>query len=155
VAEQVDALTSKTVRVLRTTSITEGFAALMEYDPHASADENVAAMSDAFGRITSGEVTRAVRDASWSGGPIGEGDFIGLTDDGIQAVGETAADAAIGLLASLVDDTHEIVTIIEGEGATAGTTRRLTEWLAEERPNVSAEIHHGGQPLYPYLLAVE
>jgi dihydroxyacetone kinase-like predicted kinase len=48
-----------------------------------------------------------------------------------------------------------IVTIIEGEGATAGTTRRLTEWLAESRPGVSPEVHHGGQPLYPYLLAVE
>jgi DAK2 domain fusion protein YloV len=155
VAEQVDALTSKTVRVLRTTSITEGFAALLEYDPQASADANLAAMTEAFERITSGEVTRAVRDSTWSGGSIAEGDFIGLTDEGIVAVGSTVDEAAIGLLDAMVGDSHEIVTIIEGEGATAGTTRRLTEWLAEARPGVSPEVHHGGQPLYPYLLAVE
>ena len=155
VAEQVDSLTAKTVRVLPTTSITEGFAALMEYDPQATADENLVAMADAYGRITSGEVTRAVRASTWSGGAIAEGDYIALTDEGIRAVASTVDDAAIGLLACLVDESHEIVTIIEGEGATAGTTRRLTEWLAEQRPHVSAEIHHGGQPLYPYLLAVE
>jgi DAK2 domain fusion protein YloV len=155
VAEQVDALTSKTVRVLRTTSITEGFAALLEYDPQASADSNVAAMTEAFERITSGEVTRAVRDSTWSGGSVAEGDFIGLTDEGIVAVGSTVDEAAIGLLDAMVGESHEIVTIIEGEGATAGTTRRLTEWLAESRPGVSPEVHHGGQPLYPYLLAVE
>jgi DAK2 domain fusion protein YloV len=155
VAEQVDALTSKTVRVLRTTSITEGFAALLEYDPQASADANLAAMTEAFERITSGEVTRAVRDSTWSGGSIAEGDVIGLTDEGIVAVGSTVDEAAIGLLDAMVGDSHEIVTIIEGEGATAGTTRRLTEWLAEARPGVSPEVHHGGQPLYPYLLAVE
>jgi DAK2 domain fusion protein YloV len=155
VAEQVDALTPKTVRVLRTTSITEGFAALLEYDPQASADSNVAAMTEAFERITSGEVTRAVRDSTWSGGSVAEGDFIGLTDEGIVAVGSTVDEAAIGLLDAMVGESHEIVTIIEGEGATAGTTRRLTEWLAESRPGVSPEVHHGGQPLYPYLLAVE
>ena len=68
---------------------------------------------------------------------------------------EVGADAAIDLLRVLVSDDHEIVTLIEGEGATAADTRRITEWLAEERPDVSAEIHHGGQPLYPYLLGVE
>ena len=49
----------------------------------------------------------------------------------------------------------EIVTVIEGEGATPADTRRITEWLAEHRPDVSAEVHHGGQPLYPYLVSVE
>jgi len=47
------------------------------------------------------------------------------------------------------------VTIIEGEGATASDTRHITEWLSESQPHVSAEIHHGGQPLYPYFFGVE
>ena len=41
------------------------------------------------------------------------------------------------------------------DGSTAADTRRITEWLAEHHPGVAAEIHHGGQPLYPYLLSVE
>jgi dihydroxyacetone kinase-like predicted kinase len=59
------------------------------------------------------------------------------------------------LLAELVLPTHEIVTIIEGEGSSAGVTRQITEWLTEHRPSASAEVHHGGQPLYPYLLGIE
>jgi hypothetical protein len=29
------------------------------------------------------------------------------------------------------------------------------EWLAERHADASAEVHHGGQPLYPYLFSVE
>jgi dihydroxyacetone kinase-like predicted kinase len=70
-------------------------------------------------------------------------------------VAPTAADAACALLDVLVTDDHEIVTVIEGEGATAADTRRITEWLDDNRPGVSPEVHHGGQPLYPYLFGVE
>jgi uncharacterized protein len=70
-------------------------------------------------------------------------------------VTDSLAGAACGLLDLLVGDEHEIVTVIEGEGAAAADTRQITEWLAEHRPDVSAEVHHGGQPLYPYLFGVE
>jgi DAK2 domain fusion protein YloV len=155
VAEQVDALTSKQVRVLKTKSITEGFAALMEYDPQADADVNADTMAEAAARIASGEVTRAVRDANSPAGPVSEGDYIALTKDGIVAVAPDLGGAACGLLEQLVAEDHEIVTVIEGEGATAADTRRITEWLAEHRPAASTEVHHGGQPLYPYLVSVE
>src|SRR5437764_10148694 len=155
VAEQVDALTSKQVRVLKTKSITEGFAALMEYDPQADVDPNAETMAEAAARVHSGEVTRAVRDANSAAGPVSEGDYIGLTSNGIVAVAPDLGEAACALLEHLVADDHEIVTVIEGEGATAADTRRITEWLAEHRPAVSTEVHHGGQPLYPYLISVE
>jgi len=47
------------------------------------------------------------------------------------------------------------VTVIEGDGAHAADTRRILEWLSEQRPDITAEVHHGGQPLYPYLLGIE
>jgi hypothetical protein len=59
------------------------------------------------------------------------------------------------LLDALVEDAHEMVTLIEGEGSSPADTRRITEWVAEHRPGVEVEVHHGGQPLYPYLLGVE
>ncbi len=155
VAEQVNDLTPKDVRVLPTKSITEGFAALMEYDPQADVETNADFMAEAAARIHSGEVTRAVRDANSAAGPVHEGDFIGMTKDGIVSVSPDLPEATSDLLAHLVDDDHEIVTLIEGEGATAADTRRITEWLAEERDHVTVEVHHGGQPLYPYLVSVE
>jgi hypothetical protein len=155
VAEQVDQHTSKRVRVVPTRGITEGFAALMAYDPEASADENADEMGQAAGNVVAGEVTQAVRDSSCDVGPIAEGDFLGIGRAGIRSVEPTVAEAATTLLAELVTDEHEIVTIIEGEGSSAADTRRITEWLAEHRPGATAEVHHGGQPLYPYLFGVE
>jgi dihydroxyacetone kinase-like predicted kinase len=155
VAEQVDGLTTKTVRVVPTKGIAEGFAALMEYDPQADVDSNADRMTRSAAHVASGEITQAVRDSSTPVGPVHAGDFIGISRRGIESVASTLAGAATGLLDKLVDDEHEIVTIIEGEGSSAAQTRRITEWLAEQHPDVTAETHHGGQPLYPYLLSVE
>ncbi|MCU1356334.1 MAG: domain fusion protein YloV [Acidimicrobiales bacterium] len=155
VAEEVDATTTKTVRVVPTRGIPEGFAALLAYDPDAPSDENAAEMAESAANVVAGEVTRAVRASTCEVGPIAEGDYLGIARHGIRAVAPSVADAAIGLLAELLAEEHEIVTLIEGEGATAGDTRRITEWLSEQHPDVSAEIHHGGQPLYPYFLGLE
>ena len=155
VAEQVDALTDKVVRVLPTRSITEGFGALMGYDPEASADDNVASMGELAGAIVNGEVTRAIRPSMCDAGPIAEGDWLGIARHGIAVVAAELADACTGLLDALIDDDHELVTVIEGEGSSAGTTRLITEWLAEHHADVETEIHHGGQPLYPYLFGIE
>ena len=155
VARQVDAETEKTVRVVPTKGAAEGFAALLAYDPKAAADENAEAMGEAAASVIAGEVTRAVRESSSDAGPIHEGDYLGISGDGIQAVADSVSAVAIGLLDVLVTDEHEIVTIIEGEGSTVGDTRHIREWLEDNRPDVETEVHHGGQPLYPYYFGIE
>jgi uncharacterized protein len=155
VAEQVDAHTERTVRVVPTRGIAEAFAALMCYDPEARADENAKEMTTLAANVVAGEITQAVRDSTCDLGPIAAGDYLGVARDGIRAVEDSLAAAARKLLDVLVTDEHEIVTIIEGEGATAGDTRAITEWLDEHRPDVTAEVHHGGQPLYAYLFGIE
>ncbi|HEX9968788.1 MAG TPA: DAK2 domain-containing protein [Acidimicrobiales bacterium] len=155
VAEQVVPLASKPVAVVPTTGIAQGFAALLEYDPEATAAENAGSMGESSQRVVSGEVTRAVRDSASDVGPIAEGDWLGLSSKRIESVAPTLAEAATALLDRLVGEAHEIVTVIEGEGASAADTRRITEWLREHRPDVAFEVHHGGQPLYPYLFSIE
>ncbi len=155
VAEQVDAHTTKSVYVVPTRGIAEGFASLLAYDPEADGGINRGAMVSAAQNVVAGEVTQAVRDSSCDLGPIKEGDWLGLSRDGIRAVGGSVEQACEQLLLQLVGDDHEIVTIIEGEGSSAAITRHLEVWLQENHPAVSAEIHHGGQPLYPYLFGIE
>jgi hypothetical protein len=87
--------------------------------------------------------------------PIRTGDWLGLSRNGIEVVGDSLSGAACSLLDALVDDEHALVTIIEGEGSGAADTRRITEWLRDRRPDVETEVHHGGQPLYPYLFSIE
>jgi DAK2 domain fusion protein YloV len=155
VAEQVDALSDKTVRVVSTGSIVEGFAALLAYDPGAAADVNLESMTDSAARVVPAEVTQAVRDSVTDAGEVHEGDWIGISRDGVVAIADNVVVCTRLLISRLLEDSHELITLIEGEGARAADTRRIEEWLTEEHPEVALEVHHGGQPLYPYLLGIE
>jgi len=155
VAEQVDAMTTKNVRVVPTRGVAEGFASLLAYDPGSDAVTNSAEMGEAAARVVAGEVTRAVRNSSSDAGRIAEGDWLGIARDGIVSIAPDLAAAADRLLEHLVDERHEIVTIIEGEGASPVVTRHLEVWVHDNRPGCEVEVHHGGQPLYPYLFGIE
>ncbi len=155
VARQVDALVSRTVTVVPTASVVEGFAALLAYDPNATAALNATAMSDAARHVVAGEVTRAVRDTITDAGPVKRGDWIGLDSHGVVSVADSLGTACNGLLESLIESDHELLTIIEGEGSDPATTRQITSFVAELFPSVGVEVHHGDQPLYPYLFGVE
>jgi DAK2 domain fusion protein YloV len=155
VAAQACELSEKPARVVDTAGIQEGFAALLEYDPEVGAAPNAVAMAAAAARVVAGEVTQAVRASDTEVGEIVAGDWIGVSRRGIEVVAASVSDATIRLLDRLLTDSHEIVTIIEGAGAKPADTRRVTEWLAEHRSDLAVELHRGGQPLYPYLVAVE
>jgi hypothetical protein len=95
VAEQLDALTPKQVVVVPTTSMPEALAALVVYDPEASADDNGAEMADAASSVATGEITQAVRDTNSPAGAIAEGDWIGIVrGDGIVAVADGVVEAS-------------------------------------------------------------
>ena len=156
VAEQLDALTSKRVSVVRTRSMPEALAALVVYDPEADLSANVDDMTAAAESVATGELTQAVRDTNAPVGAVREGDWIGIVrGGGIVAVASSLDAAAIGLLEQLVGPGREIVTILTGEESSPDDLDMIVRWLADHRPRVTVEIHRGGQPLYPYLFGVE
>ena len=156
VAEQLDELTTKVVRVVPTTSMPAALAALVVYDPEADADANFDEMIAGAQSVATGEITQAVRDTKSDVGAITAGDWIGLIrGDGIVSVSGSLDGAACALLDHLITPGREIVTVITGRDATAGHTDALLAWIVEHRPDVQVEVHRGGQPLYPYLFGVE
>jgi DAK2 domain fusion protein YloV len=155
VAEQVAGLVEESVAVVATSSIVEGFAALLAYDPDATLEQNATAMKASACNVVAGEVTQAVRDSATDAGPVHEGDWIGLGAAGVLSVADSIAAASNQLLERLVRPEHELLTIIEGDGASPANTRRVTEYLAEAHPQINVEVHHGGQPLYPYYFGLE
>src|SRR5207245_10584823 len=117
VACQVSELTDRPVAVVPTQAVVESLTALVAYDPDASLEAKVAAMSEAARRGRAGEVTQAVRDSVAECGRINEGDWIALTRDGVCAASSSAADAAIALVDVLVDEQTELVTVLVGADA--------------------------------------
>ena len=155
VAERVDDCTDAVVRVVPTKGIAEGLAALMAYDPSATADQNQEAMADAASEVVTGEVTQAVRDTESELGPIAAGQWLGLDRGGLRVVAPSTAQAATGLLSEIIDDGHELVTVIAGADAASADVGEVSSWLAEHHPAIEVEIHEGNQPLYPFYFGVE
>jgi DAK2 domain fusion protein YloV len=156
VAQQVDSLTTKEVRVVPTCSMPEALAALVSYDPEASAESNARSMAAVAESVATGEITQAVRDTHTDAGQVTTGDWIGIVrGDGIVAIAGTLVTAASQLLEHLIDEQRELLTIITGENATVAQTDQIVAWVSQNRPDVAVEIHGGGQPLYPYLFGVE
>ena len=156
VANQVNALTSKTVHVVPTCSMPEALAALVFYDPESTSELNAVAMSDAAAAVATGEVTQAVRDTNSDAGAVKAGDWIGLVrGDGLVAIGGTMVAASCSLLDKLVTPGRELMTIITGDLATARATEEIVAYIADNFDGVEVEVHAGGQPLYPYLFGVE
>jgi DAK2 domain fusion protein YloV len=156
VAEQLDALSARTVRVVPTRSMPEGLAALMVYDPESTAEVNTSQMRHAAEAVAAGEVTQAVRASQTPVGPVAEGDWLGIVrGDGIVAVAPDVVGATTALLEQLVADDCELVTVIRGVDADDGSVASIEAWMHTNRPGVEVEVHDGGQPLYPFLLGVE
>ena len=156
VAQQVDGLTKKDVRVVPTCSMPEALAALVAYDPAASAEHNGGLMAKAAAAVVTGEITTAVRDTKTDAGAVKAGDTIGLVrGDGVVAIAPDVFECATALLKHIVTDDRELLTIIVGVDATADITERIVAWVGEHFPAVASEVHRGGQPLYPYLFGVE
>ena len=156
VAQQVDGLSKKEVRVVPTCSMPEALAALVAYDPEASAEHNGGAMAKAAAAVVTGEITTAVRDTKTDAGNVKAGDAIGLVrGDGVVAIADDVFECATALLKHIVTDDRELLTIIVGVDGTAETTNHIVTWVGEHFPSISSEVHRGGQPLYPYLFGVE
>ena len=156
VANKINELTKKDVRVVPTCSMPEALAALVAYDPEASAEHNESQMSRAASSVATGEVTQAVRDTNSDAGQVKAGDFIGLVrGDGVVAVAKNLETVCHDLIAKLISPGRELLTIISGDGATSQSTESLVAHIASVYPQITCEVHFGGQPLYPYLFGVE
>ena len=155
VAEQVDSQTSKTVRVVGTHTVTEGFASLLGYDPEATSDKNQTGMVQASQMVESGEITTAVRESTSEIGEIKKGDFLGLQKGKVTVIAETIVEAAKNLLNEMIDDEHEIVTLVAGEDSNEKETDQIVAWVSAEHEELEVEVHEGGQPLYHYYIGIE
>jgi hypothetical protein len=154
-AGQVKDLTKKRVAVLTTKTIPQGIAALLSFDQSRSMEENVRAMSEAAGAVKTGEVTYAVRKTKFNGVEVEEKDFIGLADDQIKAAGKQLSEVTEALIREMVGDNVEILTIYRGADVSEEDAQRLVDKVRKVHPEFEVELHHGGQPLYYYLISVE
>ncbi|MBQ8876404.1 MAG: DAK2 domain-containing protein [Clostridia bacterium] len=155
-AEQAKNLVeNKTLHVIPTKNVPQGFAAALEFNPEATAEENKTNMIHALDNVKVGQVTYAVRNTSLNGFSIKEGDIIGLDDKKILAKSQSLEDAVLRLIAKMKEDFHQVITLYYGEDVKEEEAEALCEQIAEKYPDCDVDFHNGGQSVYYYILSLE
>ena len=145
----------KNVIVIPTKTVPQGITAIINFIPDMSAEENEAVMLEEIERVKTGQVTYAVRDTRIDDKEIHKDDIMGIGDSGILSVGTEIADTTKAMLAELIDEDSELVSVYYGADVSEEDAMQLTEEIEALYPNVDIDTHFGGQPIYYYLISVE
>ncbi len=155
-ANQAQALTeNKQIIVVPSKTAPQGVASLIAFDPNKNGEENLANMTEEMGNVKTGQVTYAVRDTSIDGKEINAGDIMGIDDVGIKAVSKDLDTTTKELLAAMVDEDSELISIYYGADVTEEDAQEFADYVEETYPDCDVEFNYGGQPIYYYILSVE
>ena len=155
-ANQAQSLTEdKDIIVIPTKTVPQGITAIINYMPEADVDTNIDAMNEGIKAVKTGQVTYAVRDTRIDDKEIHEGDIMGIGDAGILAVGQSVEETTKEMLADLVDEDTELISLYYGQDVLAEDAERFSAEIEELYPDVDVDVHSGGQPIYYYVLSVE
>ncbi len=153
-ARQVVELATKPIHVVPTRNAVEGLEAVLAVNPALAVADNVARMTDQSRTVQTMQVTTATRDAKVSGRRVKRGHTIVLDpDEGLVAVHRDRTAAILAALATLRPG-FELVNLLYGEGADLPEAEALASRVLDAFPGVEVDVGRGGQPLYPFLLAV-
>ncbi len=153
-AEQASSMSEKNVRVIPSTSVQAGLAAMTGFMSSSSPEDNEQAMLAELASASTGEVTVASRNVTLDGVEIREGEYLGLVDDK-AVVSDPALDVVVhDVVDRVLDGGRSVLTILTGEEAPA--LDGLLPAIEQRHPGLEAlDVHEGGQPHYPLLLVAQ
>lgn len=154
-AEQVDALTPKTVVVIPSKTVPQGVTAMLSFNPESSVEENTAAMTEALGTVDTMQITYAARNSDIDGYDIHQGDYLALYGSSLFG---TSGDIRV-LLKSLAekvrDEGKEYITIYYGADVKEKHAQKAADLFADICKDADVNLLNGGQPVYYYLISAE
>ena len=154
-AVQASTLCSKLVKVVPTTTIPQGIAAILAFSAEMSLEENREAMRNMLPSVRSGEVSRAVRDARVGGMTVHAGHAIGLLERELVAAGEDSTGVLLDLLRRAEVLEGDLVTLYWGVDIAEAAVDEALRRVESAFPGVEVEVVYGGQPHYDYVVSIE
>ena len=137
------------IRVIPAKTLGEGYYALANLDTEAGdADAIEAALTEAAGEVTTGLVSRAIRDS----GNVREGEYVGIAGKEILAAGPAPEEALLVLADALDAGSRDVILVFAGEGGTR--SEKVREALEKRYPRAEVILQSGGQPVYEYILVL-
>ncbi|MBP1542696.1 MAG: DAK2 domain-containing protein [Oscillospiraceae bacterium] len=155
-AEQAADLADRNVCVLQSRTIPQGISAMMSFDPDADFKANRTGMTEALGRVQSGQITFAVRDSEYDGHRIKQGEILAMDNGKIVFTEADVTKALVKLTKRLAGSGSSFITVIYGSDVTDEDAEAAYEKLRSKiSENIDIVLVNGGQPVYYYIISVE
>ncbi|MBR2842566.1 MAG: DAK2 domain-containing protein [Lachnospiraceae bacterium] len=147
----------KKVIVIPTKTVTQGISAVINYVPALSIEDNTHEMTEAAKEIRTCEITYAIRDTEIDGKQVHTGDYMGIGDGHMLAVGTERVQTTIDAVKAMVDEDSELLTIYYGADASEDEATEIADLLEEDDAfaDIDIEVVYGGQPVYYYIISAE
>ncbi len=144
------------VRVIESTTIGAGYAALAMYDTGSgNTDAIVEDLRMAMDGVITAEISHCVRDAVIDGKEIHTGDYIGFVGKEMLAVNESRLVTVCESIDALNFSKYDFCILICGKDATDEEAQRIEAYIKARYKNKELYIINGGQDVYDYILIVE
>lgn len=154
VAKQAAELSEKRAIVIPSTSVPQGLAAMLAFDPDADEEDNEVSMNAALSGVKTLELTFAAHDSTFDGKQIKKDQLLGLVEHKVRFVCDDI-ESAIDNFAAYMGE-PSFVTIFYGEDITEeqaeAAQNRFLEVLGSD---TEVTIINGAQPLYYFVISVE
>ncbi|YCA42603.1 DAK2 domain-containing protein [Bacillus sp. JZ8] len=154
-AEQAAEVVGKDVVVVPSKTVPQGMTALLSFNAERNLAQNKQEMTNALENVKSGQITYAVRDTTIDGVEVKKDDFIGISEGKIVTKAHSSLEALQLLLAKMIDEDDEILTVLYGADVNKEDIEKLVQHVEENFEDAELEIHEGKQPVYHYIVAVE
>ncbi len=150
-----DMCEDKNIIVIPTATVPQGITAIINFVPEKSPEENAAVMEEEISRVSTGQITYAIRDTHIDDKVIKAGDIMSLGDSDILSVGKDLDPVADETVDRLVSDDTELISIYYGEDMSKEEASAFAGRVEEKYPGCDVELNYGGQPIYYYIISAE
>ena len=150
-------LEDRNVIVIESKSYPQCVSALVAFNDQKDADANTKAMQKAITKVSTAQLTYAVRDTEIDGNKIKKNDILGMVEGKISRVGKDLDDVLNGVIAEIVDEDTEFITVYCGKDVKRQQAERMQRALEMkyEADEIEVSFKKGGQPIYYYIVSAE
>ena len=138
------------VVVIPTKTISEGYYALANLDPEMPEEELKAALEEAARSVTTGMVSKAIRDSEVAK----TGEYVGFSGKELITGSPVRSDALAGLADKLDAGSADIFIIFKGADVPEQEARQYKSAFEKQHPLTETILLDGGQPVYDYILLI-
>ena len=144
------------VRVIESTTIGAGYAALAMYDTNSDDADTIAAeLKEAMSGVVTAEISHCVRDASIDGTDLHTGEYIGFVGKNLLAANDNRLSTVCETIDKIGFAGYDVCIVICGKEATDEEALHIENYIRSHYKGKEVYIINGGQDVYDYILIIE